>query len=180
MGKIQTMRPQDIVILLKKLSPAGYSLNGRQLSESLGISASEISEAMDRNAVAGLIDSTKSQINTLALKDFLVYGLKYCFPAVIGGIVRGVPTAVSAAPFSDSIVSGSETYVWPSPAGEGRGQAVEPLYHSVPEAVLKDTDFYRLMAIADVLRIGRAREKERAIDELKVYIARYERQQGKN
>ena len=177
MGKQQGMRPQDIVILLKKISPSGMKMNGKQLAESLGISASEISEAMDRNRIAGLVDHSKSMVNTLALADFLTYGIRYCFPVEIGGIVRGVPTAVSASPFSESIASSKEAFVWPFSTGPGRGQAIEPLYRSVPEAAMNDADFYKLLAITDILRMGRARERELAIVELKGCLKHYEEQQ---
>jgi len=42
-----------------------------------------------------------------------------------------------------------------------------PLYPSVPEAANKDEKLYELLALADALRVGRAREKELAIVELK-------------
>jgi hypothetical protein len=41
------------------------------------------------------------------------------------------------------------------------------LYVSVPEAVLKDEVLYELLALVDALRVGRAREKEIAVAELK-------------
>lgn len=180
MRKHSGMRPQDIVILLKKITPTGSGMNGKQLAESLGISASEVSEALDRNLVAGLLDNTKSRVNTLALRDFLIYGLRYCFPVTIGGIVRGKPTALSASPFSDVILSGEDAFVWPSIEGEARGQSIDPLFPSVPIAVTKDEDFYKLMAIADILRMGRVRERELAIKELDSYFEQYVRQQQEN
>lgn len=155
-------------------------MNGKQISESLGISASEISESMDRNQIAGLVDHSKRIVNTMALSDFLISGIRYCFPVEIGGIVRGVPTAVSASPFIENIISGSESYVWPSPEGNGRGQAVEPLYRSVPDAALRDVDFYKLLVITDVLRMGRVREREVAIAELNNYLEQYARQHREN
>ena len=42
-----------------------------------------------------------------------------------------------------------------------------PLYPSVPEAALKDEKLHELLALVDALRVGRAREKELAIRELK-------------
>ena len=167
------MRPQDVVVLLKKISPAGYQMNGKQLAKSLGISPSEVSEAMNRNHVAGLVDKEKKNINTLALKEFVVNGLKYCFPAELGPVVRGVPTASSCEPFSRLVAQGSDVFVWTSPVGTVRGQEVSSLYGTVPEAALKDNDFHILMAIVDVLRIGRAREKEMAISELDKYLDAY-------
>ena len=42
-----------------------------------------------------------------------------------------------------------------------------------PEAALQDDELYQLLVIADTLRLGRAREKEIAIEELSKYINRY-------
>jgi hypothetical protein len=50
---------------------------------------------------------------------------------------------------------------------------VDPLYPSVPEAAILDEELHQLLAIADTLRMGRAREKEIAIDELTKFIQRY-------
>ena len=45
-----------------------------------------------------------------------------------------------------------------------------PLYSSVPQAALEDEKFYALLALADALRVGRTREKNMAIKELKKRI----------
>lgn len=48
------MRPQDIVILLKKVTLIGREMTNAQVAKDLGISASEVSEALD---AVGLPDS---------------------------------------------------------------------------------------------------------------------------
>jgi hypothetical protein len=83
--------------------------------------------------------------------------------------VRGLPTAHSAEPLKNEILS-DETYVWPSAKGKVRGHGIEPLYRSVPEAALKDFKLYELLALVDALRVGKAREKELAIAHLKQII----------
>lgn len=176
-SKLFSMRPQDVVILLKKVSPAGWSLNGKQLSEALDISQSEISDSLERSRLSGLVDSSKNRVNTLALKDFLVSGLRYCFPAVPAGVVRGMPTAVSASPIKERIVNDGESFVWPFSKGSLRGQAIQPLYPSVPQAAEKDADFYILMAVADTLRYGRVRERDIAVEVLDKYFLSYVKQQ---
>ena len=131
------MRPLDIVILLKKISPAGYSMNGKQLAESLGISAAEVSIALERNRIAGLVDSEKTN------------------------------------PIKSRITSNGEDYVWRNPNGTARGQAITPLYDNVHIAVKNDGDFYAMLAIVDSLRLGKTRERQAAIEELKKYISQY-------
>ena len=167
------MRPQDIVILLKKISPAGYDMKGKDLAQSLNISPSEISESLERSMFSGLIDSDKKRVNTLALREFLLFGIRYCFPIQVGNIVRGMPTYISASPISDSISSGNDAFVWKDKNGTMRGQSIDPLYYSVPEAATRDKDLYKLLVIVDTLRIGRTREREIAINELDKYLKEY-------
>lgn len=166
------MRPQDVVILLKRLiTSAEVSMSA--MAASLSISQSEVSEALERCRVAKLVDSGKKNINVLALKDFLVSGLQYAFPASLGTIIRGVPTYLSATPIVDQVSADGESYVWPYSKGTARGTAVTPLYATVPEAVQNDSELYKLLVIADTLRIGKAREREIAIHELDKYLERY-------
>ncbi len=54
--------------------------------------------------------------------------------------------------------------------GTDRGQAVEPLYNSVAQVALKDQKLYELLTLVDAIRIGRAREKELARQELEKRI----------
>jgi hypothetical protein len=52
--------------------------------------------------------------------------------------------------------------VWPYAEGNTRGYALAPLYRTVPEAALRDPDLYQLLALADAIRDGRARERSLA------------------
>ncbi len=101
--------------------------------------------------------------------EFLQYGIRYVFPQRPGAIVRGIPTAHSASPLKD-IIRSNENYVWPSGKGTVRGQSILPLYPSITKAVRKDPKFYELLALVDALRVGRAREREIAVKELKTRI----------
>ena len=160
------MRPQDIVIILKIAAKQNKNWFMKDLSHELGISASEVSESINRSIIAGLIFPDKKRLMKTAIIDFLQYGLPYVYPQRPGALLRGVATAHSASPLNKIIVS-EEAYVWPYGKGNLRGQSIEPLHPNVPEACLKDENFYELMALCDVLRVGRAREKNMAIDELK-------------
>jgi hypothetical protein len=163
------MRPQDIVILLKIAAKGQQKWLMKDLSQELIISASEVSESINRSVIAGLLGANKKRLMKLALLDFLEYGLRYVYPQRPGPLVRGLPTAHSAPPLNNDIVS-NEPYVWPYAKGNVRGQAIEPLHPNVPEACLKDDRFYELMALCDSLRVGKAREKNIAIEELKMRI----------
>ena len=170
------MRPQDIVILLKKITSAGRGLTNAQIAKDLGISASEVSEALERCRLARLTDNLKQRVNILALKEFMIHGLKYVFPAQPQAKVRGIATAISAPPMNEKIVSGKENYVWPDAKGDIRGEAITPLYKTVPAAVRTDPMLHSLLAIADIFRIGRVREIEIAKTELDSILSTYDAQ----
>ena len=80
--------------------------------------------------------------------------------------MRGISTAHSASPIKEKISPGNDSYVWQSPNGNSRGQAIEPLYKTIPEVVINDLPFYELIVITDTIRIGKSREIQIAIEEL--------------
>ena len=167
------MKPQDIVVLLKIIAFKNVSWTSARMAKELKISASEVSCALERCRIAQLIDNVKKKVNVLALEDFLVYGLKYVYPPQPGAIVRGVATSFSAEPIRSKIRQGNDSFVWPYKYGADRGQSVEPLYSTVPEACLEDRTLYELLVIADTLRMGRVREVEIAKEELKSRLREY-------
>ena len=78
-----------------------------------------------------------------------------------------MPTAHSAEPLKDLLmVNDDSAYVWASAQGKIKGQAITPLYHSVPEVVGDDKRFYELLSLVDSLRMGKVREVELATAEL--------------
>lgn len=176
MKKHNGMRPQDVVILLKKTTKNGKKLLNKDIASALKISASEVSEALERCRIAKLIDRNKQKVNIIALEEFLVHGLKYVFPVQPESVVRGMPTAFSATPIKEQISQGKEKYVWAYKNGTERGQRIEPLYKSVPEIINSDTELYELLVIVDALRIGKTREIEIAKAELKKYFQEYGRE----
>lgn len=167
MKKHNGMRPQDIVVLLKIVSIADDNWRNIDIANAIGISPSEVSEALNRCKIARLVDNKKRKVNVNSFMEFIIYGLKYVFPTEPGAIVKGIPTAHSASPIKDHISSGADVYVWASAKGSHRGQAIEPLYKTIPHASQDDQLFYELLAIVDTIRVGRAREIKIAIDELK-------------
>ena len=148
----------------------GYSL--RALSASLGLSKSEISNSIARCREAGLLtndyDTGLAKVNRRELLKITEHALKYFFPVKPGAMVRGIPTGFAAPALSKSIKSaGGLIPVWPDPLGTERGQAIEPLYKTVPEAVKKDRTLYHYLALADAIRLGGPRECGVAINILK-------------
>ena len=183
------MKSQDIVILLKLVSlqeqedsgllDSADWLSGREepysvrgLGSSLGIGKSEVSASLNRSLDSGLAvkdrDYGRAKPNQRNLYEFIAHGLKFVFPAKPGAPERGVPTAFAAPMLEGELMSGgSDIYVWPYAKGKERGLSVEPLFKSVPEAVLKDERLYEYLALVDAIRLGRQREANLASDRLK-------------
>lgn len=140
----------------------------QELASATGLSQAEVHNAIKRAAYSRLCDSRGKKVMRQALLEFLVHGVKYVFPAQLGGPTRGVPTAWAAPPLSDIIMGGDdERPVWPHPDGKVRGSSVEPLYKTVPDIALQDPAMHEALALVDALRFGRARERKLAQQLLK-------------
>lgn len=176
------MKSQDIYILIKLVcleqsnTPASaqsdeqdsrYSVRG--LSAASGVSKSEVSASLRRSIEVGMaMQERKSgylKANKQALLEFVVHGLKYVFPAKPAEIVRGLPTGFSAPTLEGKLLSLSDyTLVWPYSHGNAKGQSVQPLFKSVPEAVLQDERLYAYLALVDAIRTGSPREANLAAE----------------
>ncbi|MCC6425163.1 MAG: hypothetical protein IT447_16940 [Phycisphaerales bacterium] len=164
------MRPQDIAILLKIIALGEQAWQSKDLASSLFLSASEISESLGRSAYSGLFQRKSRQVSRLALLDFLIHGLRFVFPQQPGALAQGIPTAHSALPLKSIISDSGVPYVWPVAKGPVKGQAIMPLYPGAPAAALEDNHFYELLALVDALRVGRARDRALAREELQKRI----------
>ena len=169
-GEHNGMRPQDIAILLKIIAKAGRPWQNKDLAAELFLSPAEISISLNRSDQAGLIDYAKSKtVYRQSLMEFIEYGLRYVFPANPGTIVSGMYTAHSH-PYMKQQFPSEMNYVWPDPRGEVRGLAIKPLYKEVVKAAGLDPSLYLMLALIDVIRVGRVREMKVAIAELKKQI----------
>lgn len=165
------LKPQDILILLSILIQESDEWKNKDIAELCGISPAEVTESLKRSVLAQLINSQKRSIFRSNLLEFIIHGIRYAFPPVLGTVVRGIPTAHSAEPLNKLIQSTTEQYVWASPEGTIRGIEITPLYHSV-SAVVKCKQLYEILALIDAVRIGRTREKSFAIELLTKRISR--------
>ncbi len=166
MKKHNGMRPQDIVILLKIVLRNGHNWTGKEIAAQLQISASEVSESLNRSVLAGLLMNDKRKVLKNALFEFIAYGLQYVFPTRPGAMVRGIPTSHSAFPLKNHINS-DEVFVWAFTKGTVRGQSIETLYEKQAIACQADTELYEVLTLIDAIRIGRVREKTIALELLK-------------
>lgn len=180
------LKPQDIMILLKILAAKHPELLlQRDLANYLCMSASEVHAGMKRLVLSQLLvpsfqepdsKSKRKRIlipNKAACEECLIYGVKYFCPVRLGEYTRGIPTSYAAPLFEKYIVLGRDPIpIWPYAEGDHRGLALEPLYRSVPESIIKfpDQSFYELLVFIDTLRTGRARERKLAIELLRERI----------
>ena len=154
------LKSQDVAILVKLLGRADSSWRQVDIAYELDLSQGEIAKALVRLQKAALIHN--KQPNRAAALEFLIHAVKYVFPAELGPLSFGVPTAISAKVHSTMVMSQEDTFVWPHQSGKKRGQSVTPLYPKLADAALKDEQFYEVMAAIEILRLGRARERKRA------------------
>src|SRR5262249_41582965 len=131
-----------------------------QIAADLAMSPSEVHGAVKRAEAAHLLHGPElfNRPNLSAIQEFLIHGLKYAFPALRGGLTRGLPTSYAAEPLCRLIAHSDEPIpVWPYPEGKKRGIALAPLYKTVPIAAMRDPLLYQELALADAIRDGRAR-----------------------
>jgi len=156
------------VVLLKLASRVDATWSYPKLTVELGMSPSEVHASVRRATQSGLLQEATPSVNPAALLEFLVHAVKYVFPPQRGGVTRGLPTAHSAPPLRQHFRAGSELpIVWADAEETVRGEALEPLYRSVPRAARADAQLYEWLVLVDAVRVGRAREREFAVAELR-------------
>ncbi len=167
---MNNIKEQDILILLKLLAKeqqlCNWSYQG--IADELTMSLSKVYAAVKRLQKSYLLDSDTRYPVHYSMYEFMVHGLRYCFPPEYKSTTRGIPTGYSAKPLQGLIASGNDLPpVWSHPEGDTKGIALTPIYKTVPDAALKDSELYRLLALADMLRSGNARERKIATEEFK-------------
>lgn len=159
------LKPQDLAVALKLVTLAGSRLTYAELGKRLRLSQFEAHAAVQRLMAARLVVDLGEGPRPVmaALRNFVVYGASYCYPAVRGQATIGFPTAYAVAPLNDLVLFSQEMPpVWPHPEGVVRGIALLPLYEKLPLAALDDPKLYELLSLFDALRMGQARERELA------------------
>jgi hypothetical protein len=172
-NKQSVLKPQDFYLLLALLARKDAAVSYPDLAGQTGLAPSAVHSALKRAAAARLLmfQERKPVLLKPQLREFLLHGAKYAFPPVWGTLTRGVPTAYAAAPLDTIIAPSSDPVpVWPHAKGTVRGLSLAPLYPSAPEAAMKNSDLYALLALFDALRSGQARERNAAAELLERYF----------
>lgn len=144
--------PFDVALSLRLLRPSGTLAN---LAEELAVVPSQIHSSLARLKSAGLLRPDSRDTNARALSEFLLYGVRYAFPARRGSLALGVPTAHSA-PRLAPLIDAADAVVWPAPRAKAavQGFAVAPLYPGAIELRERSPETYLLVTLVDALRLG--------------------------
>ncbi len=168
------LKPHDIFVVLKILSLRREKWIYAGLSESLLMSPSESNAAVKRAIQCGLMRpalgaESNPQPIAAAILEFLIHGIRYAFPAQVGGLTRGVVTGF-ATPGLENVIAedGSPVAVWPWAQGTYRGYSLAPLFRRAPEAVQGAPRFHLYLALVDVLRQSSPRGREAAASRLQI------------
>lgn len=163
------LKPQDVVLALELVVCGRRPWKQPELARALHISASEINHGLRRLAASHLYNVDERRVVRASLREFLVHGLRYVFPAQLGMVGEGMVTAHSAKPLAEKLRLGEEDgVIWlgSDVRFRVRGRVIDPLYPTAPRAAAEDPALHEMLALADALRIGRARERELANQEL--------------
>ncbi|MGE0592304.1 MAG: hypothetical protein AB7G23_11365 [Vicinamibacterales bacterium] len=169
---LQSLLPQDVVVLAKLVSYGGERPSIAQVAGDLALSPSQVHTSLKRLARSRLVEDRTGRPLLRPVEEFLIHGVKYAFPSQRGEATRGMATAHAAPPLNRKIVEGDLPPVWPDAEGDVRGVTLEPLHKTVPKAARKDPVLYELLALIDALRDGRVRERQLAEKALSAQLQR--------
>lgn len=164
MPKQEALKPHDVVVALRLAESPNASYAA--LAADLSMSASTAHESVERLQWAGLLRPESRQVNRHSLVEFLEHGIRYAFPAQLQAQARGIPTAHSGPLLANEIIA-DDTIVWPNVKGTAFGAAITPLYSKAQELPKKCPPVYELLTLVDAIRVGRVRERSKAVEKLK-------------
>jgi hypothetical protein len=172
------LKPQDLLVLLKVAAHPPQRWTYATLGESLALSASEAHASVKRAVGSGLaVAPSRGEWSPVFpnLLEFVLHGARYVWPATVGPVKRGVPTAFGTEPLAGLLtVAAGEAPVWAHATGSAKGPTLTPLYRTAPQAALADPALHRLLALLDALRTGRARERSLAANMMEAELMRFD------
>lgn len=155
------LKPIDITVLAYVVSAdVGSDWTQSELAQDLGVSQSNIHRALKQLEVSELL--VRREPRRSAFRDLIVYAVRHVYPASMGAPARGVPTAHSAPALAERFRS-DLVLVWPHDGAAAYGTSLEPMHDCVPAVALRVPAFHNMMALIDVMRVGRARERDAAL-----------------
>ncbi|WP_020409947.1 winged helix-turn-helix domain-containing protein [Hahella ganghwensis] len=191
------LKPHDIVTALKigrneqdarlkKVGDLAHLLRNNtvgELAEDLEKGKGDISRSINRLIQLGLIAERRRKaddpavsnrkfysLNRRAMVDLLIGSIRHIFAPEKKGYGRGFPTGWNCPQIKSPMNPPDMPLVWPTPGGQVQGEYIEPLYPKCPEVAEKDEGLYQLLALIDVVRIGKPRELQYAKELLETKI----------
>jgi hypothetical protein len=166
-GAVAGIQGTDILVLLElSANPPRGRRTVRSIAVPLELSPSVVQKSLSHLEAARLIDDERRPLLG-NVEEFLLHGMRYVLPDELGGPTRGMPTAWAAPTLKLGLARHGDIPVWPHPQGKQRGLAIQPISARAPNAAMKDLRLYALLALVDCLRIGDARVRRAAGDEIK-------------
>jgi biotin operon repressor len=165
--------PIDLLVAMKLAAHEGEPTSVRLLEDELGLSKSAVANSLQRLRELDLVKDGPAhgrRVNKLLLRDCLENAARWIAPASVGDFELGLPTAHATESFARKLRGDEDPVVMPLPHGPLRGRAVTPIHALAPAAAARDPKLYRLLAIVDALRIGRARDRQLAVAELRARL----------
>lgn len=178
------LKGQDVILLILLRLRSEVEWTYGSLSQALGISASQCHLAVSRLQKTNLLAEHADrqwQVSGTNFEEYMIHALKYDFPGEVGPVVRGIPTVHSvnfvARNFlkHEQLPNITNDYVWPDPEGTLKGNSVKPI-HTCQLKLCKNqgnltlgyaTDIYDFLVCVDLIRIGQAREKKWAEEQIR-------------
>jgi hypothetical protein len=158
------LKGQDLLVAMKLAVTNDERWTFPALGRALGLSPSETRYSLLRAARAELVSERTRTAIRPNLREFLLHGARYAFPAERGRRSRGMATSTSAPPLLERFSDSADSLVWKFAQGNARGEAVTPIYSSVPIAAGQDPRLYALLVLLDGIRLGGARIRSLATE----------------
>jgi len=163
------LKPQDVLVACQLAILGDKIPTQAWLGETLRLSPSTVFESMKSLRKAKLLLSSEKSIKVdlKRLLLFLIHGVPVVYYPQKTEIVRGIATGIFSSTFRSRFTGDKDVpTVWPYTKGKETGEGLVPLYPSIPMACSNNSALCDVMSTIEVLRIGRAREKEAAISHL--------------
>jgi|EndMetStandDraft_5_1072996.scaffolds.fasta_scaffold168858_2 hypothetical protein len=162
-AKQLTLKPQDLIVALKiRVNPDREFLLAT-LAQELEMAVSAVHGSIKRCEQARLLTRVGGGMRAMrpALAEFMIHGARYAFPAVMGGLSRGMATSIAGPSLRSHFdQAGGMPPVWPDVHGNAYGPSLVPLHYTVPAACRMDEKLFDVLSLLDAMRIGAARERE--------------------
>lgn len=162
------LRPTDVgVLLYLALHPRD---SFAAMAEMLGVSKSTAHGAVQRLSASKLVSRVSDAMALVAIGptlEFVRHGVPYVFVPKTVPRARGVRTGLGALALTSFRAEvDAAPLVWASTLGDSFGVGIEPLVPAAPYLPHRDRRLYELLALVDALRVGDAREREIARNEI--------------